>query len=133
MEPGRLYVGTRASNFGATPPCEGFIKLYINKYSKVRIMELQLSFSRRSGEILHEENHRLELKETGFGMFQNEVPLNAIEGENCRNIIVSIRSLECISADGSAIDCPQTGLVTTYVYLDFNIEDSNIDVCYTNN
>ena len=73
-----------------------------------------------------ERRSRVELKNPYYGMFRQEISLDAVKGQSCQNLKLRLSSLECRDKQGGYIDCPKIQLKTSMVFQDILIEDKKL-------
>lgn len=128
-DPGRLNLRAAAEDFGTIPPCRGSLEIYINKNSETRAVVLELDILTKEEDVLHDDQIRVNLEESQTGMFQKEVSLKSIEGESCRNIQITVRSMTCYSVDGSKVVCPDIRIIPPDAFSSIKVNNNSLNVC----
>lgn len=128
-EPGRLNMRAEARDYGTIPPCKGTLTFYINPNSEVRSIELELNFFNQDDELISVERSTFELSPNSTNMYVNRYSHEPIKGAICWELMIAIRKMNCFSAEGASIDCPDVRIIPSNAFHAITIEDETLNVC----
>lgn len=130
VDPARLNIDSSAKDFGAIDPCRAEIRFSISRNTKLRKVEGEIDFVHFEGERVASEVFKFELPAAARGMLVETAELAPIEGHFCREFLVHVSRLQCREEGGIEIECPDVRLQTSYVFEDFTVNTTDLNVCF---
>jgi|SRR6056297_1036882 len=130
VDPARLSIDARAKDFGAINPCRAEIRFSISRNTDLRTMEGRVELTDVHGALVASESFELEFSSPSAGMFRKTVVLSPIDEYICRDLLVELSGILCRNGKGEAIECPAVRLKSSYVFEDFTIDDTDLNVCF---
>ncbi len=129
-EPSRLTLETSAENYGAMPPCEAIVNFAVTGNSAVRSVAGEVEIIGPAGDVLHSDAIEAALQGPSFGVFQNDVHIDSVDGHICRELELHLELLHCGNEDGNRIECPEVRVKKSFVLERFTAHGAEIDVCF---
>lgn len=130
VDPARLNIDSDAEDYAVVKPCRGTIQFYIAGKTDLRRIEGEIEVNDIDGEQVAAESFELEFSSIRGGMFSEGVEFAPVEGHMCRELLVHVSRLACRDGEGQGIECPAVRLKTSYMFEDFTIAVSDLDVCF---
>ena len=130
VDPALLSIDSTAEDFAVAHPCRAGIRFSIWRNTELRKVEGEIEFTHFEGERVASKAFELEFPAAEQGMPVETAELAPIEGHTCREFLVHVSRLACQDDAGNEIECPDVRLKTSYVFEDFTIDTTNLDVCF---